>query len=73
MYRVRHLREYVSRDRNHGIRRGLIAGILTITESFDVMTGPLSEKVSMSFGDAVQELKCKTGSQFHPGLVETFV
>ena len=51
----------------------LEARIIAIAEVFDAMTSSLSYKVPVSYGDALEELKRKAGTQFDPGLVDLFV
>jgi HD domain/GAF domain len=51
----------------------LEARIIAIAESFDAMTSVTSYRIPVSFGEAIEELKLKAGTQFDPHLVEIFV
>ncbi|WP_158537707.1 HD domain-containing phosphohydrolase [Halanaerobium sp. ST460_2HS_T2] len=56
-----------------GEKTPLIARIITIIDSFDVMTNERSYKKAYSIEYAVEELKRCSGSQFDPQLVEIFI
>ncbi|MDA8079889.1 MAG: HD domain-containing protein [Nitrospiraceae bacterium] len=51
----------------------LEARIIHIAEAFDAMVSTTSYRVPVSFTEAVEELKRKSGSQFDQELVELFV
>jgi len=51
----------------------LLSRIVSITDSYDVMTSKRSYKTAMSGEDAVRELKRCAGTQFDPVLVEKFI
>lgn len=51
----------------------LLSRILTIVDSFDVMTNERPYKKAISVKEAVEELKRCSGTQFDPKLVDVFV
>lgn len=51
----------------------LEARIIAIAEAFDAMTSALSYKVPVSYEDALEELKQKSGSYYDPRLVDLFI
>jgi len=46
--------------------------IIAIAEAFDAMVSPISYRVPVSFQEAIDELRRKSGSQFDQELVEIF-
>ncbi|MBI4303377.1 MAG: diguanylate cyclase [Chloroflexi bacterium] len=59
-----------------GLKGGEIpleARILAIADSFAAMTSERAYSTTMSFEDAVEEIKSGAGTQFDPGLVEIFL
>ena len=57
--------------RGHQISRA--ARIITLTDSYEVMTAPRSYKPAMSHGEALEELKAHSGTQFDPEMVRAFM
>lgn len=51
----------------------LMARIISVVDSFDVMTHERPYKKAMSVKDAVKELRRCSGSQFDPEIVEIFI
>ncbi|MEK6528047.1 MAG: HD domain-containing phosphohydrolase, partial [Nitrospirota bacterium] len=51
----------------------LPARILAIAEAFNAMTSPRSYKKKLTIEEAVEELRAKSGSQFDPQLVKSFI
>lgn len=51
----------------------LEARIIHIAEAFDAMVGNVSYRVPVSFNEAVEELRRKSGTQFDQELVDIFV
>lgn len=51
----------------------LEARIIAIAEAFDAMTSTQSYKVPVSFEDALEELKQRSGTYYDPGLVDLFI
>ena len=50
-----------------------LSRLLSIADSFDVMTHDRVYKKAMSFANAVEELKSCSGKQFDPEMVEAFL
>jgi diguanylate cyclase (GGDEF)-like protein/putative nucleotidyltransferase with HDIG domain len=51
----------------------LDARILAVADAFDAMTSPRNYRRTRSFGEALEELKQSSGSQFDPEIVEAFI
>jgi putative nucleotidyltransferase with HDIG domain len=51
----------------------LLARILCVADSFDAMTADRPYKRALAKEDAIVHIKDKTGTQFDPGVVETFL
>jgi len=51
----------------------LLSRIITIVDSFDVMTHDRPYSKAMTVEEAVEELKLCAGSQFDPNLIEEFI
>jgi HD-GYP domain-containing protein (c-di-GMP phosphodiesterase class II) len=49
------------------------ARIIAIAESFDAMTSEASYRITISFSEAIEELKRSAGTQFDPELIGIFV
>ena len=47
--------------------------IIAIADSFDAMTSDRSYRKALSYADAFQEIKLKSGSQFDPAIVDLFI
>jgi len=59
-----------------GVRKDKIcleARIITVADSFDVMTSPNSYKRQLSKEEALQEIKNNSGAQFDPEVVDVFL
>ncbi len=50
-----------------------LARMLSVVDSFDAMTSNRPYKQSMSFDDALRELKDCSGTQFDPDIVDSFI
>jgi HD-GYP domain-containing protein (c-di-GMP phosphodiesterase class II) len=48
------------------------AHVLIVADSFDAMTSPRAYRAALSTTEAVEELRDKAGSQFHPLVAEAF-
>lgn len=51
----------------------MISRVIAIVDAYDAMIHERSYKKKMTIEEAVQELKVCAGTQFDPGLVETFI
>ncbi|MFC1942928.1 diguanylate cyclase, partial [Chloroflexota bacterium] len=51
----------------------LDARILSVADAFDAMTSQRPYRKKLGFGEALEELKRCSGTQFDPAIVETFV
>ncbi|MDD5155548.1 MAG: HD domain-containing protein [Candidatus Omnitrophica bacterium] len=60
-------------DRLSGDKINIFAAILTVADAFDAMTSERSYRPALSKQDAAAELKAKSGTQFNPKVVETFI
>ena len=49
------------------------ARIITLTDSYEVMTAPRSYKPAMTHAQALEELKAHSGTQFDPEMVRAFM
>ncbi|MNP70439.1 Cyclic di-GMP phosphodiesterase response regulator RpfG [compost metagenome] len=49
------------------------ARILTVVDSFDAMTSERPYNKRKSYGEAIEELKRCSGTQFDPKIVEAFI
>jgi HD-GYP domain-containing protein (c-di-GMP phosphodiesterase class II) len=71
-----HHERYDGKGYPHGLKGENIpfeARILAIADSFAAMTSERHYMIAMTYEKAIEELKDKAGTQFDPGLVETFI
>ena len=51
----------------------LAARVFAIADSFDAMTSDRPYRAAMSFGEAFEEIRLGSGTQFDPDIVEVFL
>lgn len=59
-----------------GLKAGeipVLSSILSVADAFEAMTGKRNYKESLSFEDAILELRDKSGTQFNPQIVDAFI
>jgi HD-GYP domain-containing protein (c-di-GMP phosphodiesterase class II) len=59
-------------DRLRGSAIPIPSRIVAVCDAFDAMTNPRSYSVSATIDTALEELRCGSGTQFDPGVVEPF-
>jgi len=59
-------------DRLRGSAIPIPSRIVAVCDAFDAMTNPRKYRSSMSIDSALEELRCGSGTQFDPGVVEPF-
>ncbi|MCX6340466.1 MAG: HD domain-containing protein [Candidatus Aureabacteria bacterium] len=60
-------------DKMDGKSINIFAQIIAVADSYDAMTSARAYRPALSKGDAIEELKKYSGTQFNPRVVEAFV
>lgn len=60
-------------DHLSGDKINIFAAILFVADAFDAMTSARAYRSSLSRQEAIAELKAKSGTQFHPRVVDAFL